>query len=147
MDEVATGGPEQIQEIRVGADVVRVRQLVRTYVERIRFTQTERVKAITAASELARNTLVHGGGGCVQVRVIRSGVHRGLRMAFTDEGPGIADLDQAFMDGHSTRGSLGLGLPGARRLVSELTVVTSEGGTVVTAVMWEMSRPGQIAGE
>jgi len=137
MDEVAADGPEQVQDVRVDADVVRVRQLVRARVEELRLSATERVKTVTAASELARNALVHGGGGRVGVQIVRSGIRRGVRMVFADEGPGIADLDQAFRDGYSTGRGLGLGLPGARRLVSELTVATSTAGTVVTAVMWE----------
>jgi serine/threonine-protein kinase RsbT len=137
MDETAADGGEQPLAIEVGADVVRVRQLVRTYVEQVRLTDTQRVKAVTAASELARNTLIHGGGGQVTVQIIWDRGRRGVRMTFTDEGPGIADLEQAFVDGHSTRGSLGLGLPGARRLTNEFTVDTSEAGTVITAVVWE----------
>ncbi len=137
MDEIPAHDGEQTLTIRVGADVVRVRQLVRAYVERLRLSDTQRVKAVTAASELARNTLVHGGGGRVTVQIFSAGERRGVRMTFTDQGPGIADLEQAFIDGYSSRGSLGLGLPGARRLMHELSVDTSATGTVVSAVMWE----------
>ena len=128
---------EQSQVIRSSSDVVLVRQLVRTQAEQLRLTDLERVKAVTAASELARNTLIHGGGGRADVQVIRAGSRRGIRMIFTDEGPGIADLEQALTDGYSTGDGLGLGLPGARRLVSEFAIVTSHAGTVITAVIWE----------
>lgn len=141
MDEAAADGVEHTQVIEADSDVVRVRQLVRAYAERVRLTELERVKAVTAASELARNTLIHGGGGRAEVQIIRAGKRRGVRMTFTDEGPGIANLEQAFTDGYSTRGGMGLGLPGARRLSSEFSIVTSAAGTVITAVIWERHDP------
>ncbi len=92
MDETVAARAEQTQPIGVSSDVVRVRQLVRAYADQLRLTDLERVKAVTAASELARNTLIHGGGGHAAVHIIHAGDRRGLRMTFADKGPGIADL-------------------------------------------------------
>ena len=141
MDETVADSVEQTQVIGTNNDVIRVRQLVRAHAERLRLTDLERVKAVTAASELARNTLIHGGGGRAQVQIVRAGTRRGVRMTFTDDGPGIGHLEHALTDGYTTAGGMGLGLPGARRLTSEFTVVTSPAGTVITAVIWETRHP------
>jgi serine/threonine-protein kinase RsbT len=131
-------GPAQVQEIRADDDVVRVRQLVRAMAVATKLTLVDQTKLVTAASELARNTLVYGGGGRAELQQVTNGRRKGVRVAFTDEGPGIADLDQAFTDGYSSGGGLGLGLSGARRLMDEFDVWTKVGeGTVVTAVKWE----------
>jgi serine/threonine-protein kinase RsbT len=118
-------------------DVVRVRQLVRTYAVNVKLSLVDQTKLVTAASELARNTLVYGGGGSVDVERITNGRRTGIRIVFADEGPGIADLDLALTDGYTTGGGLGLGLSGARRLVDEFEIDTTVGqGTRISIVKW-----------
>jgi serine/threonine-protein kinase RsbT len=119
------------------SDVVRVRQAVRALVVELGFSLVDQTKVVTAASELARNTLVHGGGG--QARLERLLIpRRGLRMIFEDEGPGIADLDLALRDGYTTGGGLGLGLSGSRRLMNEFHIDTQVGQyTRVTITKWK----------
>ena len=131
-------GPPQVQVIVTDDDVVRVRQLVRAAAVATKLTLVDQTKLVTAASELARNTLVHGGGGRAEVEPVSNGSRRGIRIRFVDEGPGIADVDQALTDGYSSGGGLGLGLSGARRLMDEFQLTTAPGaGTTVTAVKWE----------
>ena len=103
-------------------DVVRVRQLVRTVAVAVKLSLVDQTKLVTAASELARNTLVYGGGGTVEVGRVENGRRSGIRIVFADEGPGIADVDLALTDGYTTGGGLGLGLSGARRLVDEFDI-------------------------
>ena len=124
--------------IRTGDDVVRVRQQVRALAAKGGLSLVDQTKVVTAASELARNALVHGGGGLAQVQVVTSGNGRnGIRIGFTDEGPGIADLDLALTDGWSSGAGLGLGLSGARRLVDEFELTSEPGsGTSVVVVKW-----------
>ena len=131
-------GPAQAQQISGDDDVVRVRQLVRAAAVATRLSLVDQTKLVTAASELARNTLVHGGGGRAEVQQVTNGRRNGLRITFVDNGPGIPDVDRAFTDGFSTGGGLGLGLSGSRRLMDEFELVTNVGaGTTVTAVKWE----------
>src|SRR5690349_6734110 len=123
--------------IRSDQDVVRVRQAVRTLAVSVRLSLVDQTKLVTAASELARNTLVYGGGGTVEVGRIDNGRRSGIRIVFTDQGPGIADLDLALTDGYTTGGGLGLGLSGARRLVDEFDIDTAPGrGTTVSVIKW-----------
>ncbi len=118
-------------------DVVRVRQLVRTVAVAVKLSLVDQTKLVTAASELARNTLVYGGGGTVEVDQVENGRRRGIRIVFTDSGPGIANLELALTDGYTTGGGLGLGLSGARRLVDEFDIDTEVGrGTCVTVTKW-----------
>jgi serine/threonine-protein kinase RsbT len=118
-------------------DVVRVRQLVRTVAVAVKLSLVDQTKVVTAASELARNTLVYGGGGTVQVDRVENGRRSGVQIVFTDRGPGIADLDLALTDGYTTGGGLGLGLSGARRLVDEFDIDTEVGkGTSITVTKW-----------
>ncbi len=118
-------------------DVVRVRQLVRTVAVEAKLSLVDQTKLVTAASELARNTLVYGGGGIVEVSGVRNEFRAGIRIVFADDGPGIADLELALTDGYTTGGGLGLGLSGARRLVDEFTVETEVGrGTTITVTKW-----------
>jgi len=118
-------------------DVVRVRQLVRTVAVSVKLSLVDQTKLVTAASELARNTLVYGGGGTVEVSQVENGRRRGIRIVFSDSGPGIPDLDLALTDGYTTGGGLGLGLSGARRLVDEFDIDTAVGrGTNVTVTKW-----------
>ncbi|NUO98370.1 MAG: anti-sigma regulatory factor [Nonomuraea sp.] len=119
------------------ADVVAVRQLVRAVAIEVGLSLVDQTKIVTAASELARNALVHAGGGGVRVDVIENGRRRGLKMVVTDEGPGMADLDQALTDGFTTGNGLGLGLGGSRRLVDEFDLISAPGkGTTVTVTKW-----------
>ena len=131
-------GPAQVQGISGDDDVVRVRQLVRAVAVATKLSLVDQTKLVTAASELARNTLRHGGGGRAEVQPVSNGRRNGIRIMFVDEGPGIPDVDRAFADGFSTGGGLGLGLSGSRRLMDEFDLVTDVGiGTTVTAVKWE----------
>ena len=124
--------------IRSGDDVVRVRQQVRVVAAAGGLSLVDQTKVVTAASELARNALVHGGGGTARIEVVTSGRGRsGIRVGFTDDGPGIADVDLALTDGWSSGAGLGLGLSGARRLVDEFELDSkSGGGTSVVVVKW-----------
>jgi serine/threonine-protein kinase RsbT len=98
----------------------------------------DQTKIVTAASELARNTLEHGGGGEVRIQILQEGVRRGVRLTFTDQGPGIADLGQAMKDGFTTGGGMGLGLSGSKRLVNEFDIRSAPGqGTTVTITRWK----------
>ena len=124
--------------IRTGDDVVRVRQQVRVLAATSGLSLVDQTKVVTAASELARNALVHGGSGTARIEEVTSGQgRRGIRVGFTDEGPGIADLDLALTDGWSSGDGLGLGLSGARRLVDEFELTSEPGsGTSVVVVKW-----------
>src|SRR5262249_46978000 len=117
---------------------VRVRQEVRTASVAAGFSLVDQTKFVTAASELARNTLQHGGGGRVRIDFIDIGAKRGVRLTFEDEGPGIPDIERALQDGYTTSGGLGLGLSGARRLCSEFKIDSTPGkGTRVTIARWK----------
>lgn len=124
--------------IQSGDDVVRVRQHVRVAAARNGLSLVDQTKLVTAASELARNTLVHGGGGAARVEVVKSANGRtGIKLHFTDEGPGIADIDLALRDGWSSGTGLGLGLSGSRRLVDDFELRSKPGeGTTVVVVKW-----------
>jgi serine/threonine-protein kinase RsbT len=123
--------------IRTSADVVAVRQQVRARAIEAGFSLVDQTRIVTAASELARNTLDYGGGGRAIVDLVSEPGRTGLRMAFEDEGPGIPDVEKALSDGYTTGRGLGLGLGGARRLMSEFTIETRVGeGTRVVAVRW-----------
>ena len=124
--------------IRSGDDVVRVRQQVRVVAAKSGLSLVDQTKVVTAASELARNALVYGGGGLARVEVVTSGRGKsGIRVGFTDEGPGITDIDLALTDGWSSGDGLGLGLSGARRLVDEFELTSKPGGgTSVVVVKW-----------
>jgi len=123
--------------LRVPSDVVTIRQLVRSRAIELGFSLVEQTKVVTAASELARNTLNHGGGGNARVELLVDGARKGLRMTFEDRGSGIADVARALQDGYSTSSGLGLGLGGARRLMGEFDIQSKPGeGTRVSAVRW-----------
>ncbi len=127
-----------IVEIRSGDDVVRVRQEVRARAVDTGLSLVDQTKIVTAASELARNTLDYGGGGTVLVECLQVGVRRGLRLTFEDQGPGIPDIERALADGFTSGGGLGLGLGGARRLSNEFSITSNPGaGTRVTIARWK----------
>src|SRR5256885_16859793 len=123
--------------IHTPEDVVAVRQAVRQRAVELGFNLVDQTKLVTAASELARNTLQYGGGGTVLIEGIGNGLRRGLRLTFKDKGPGIANIDEALRDGFTTAGGLGLGLSGARRLSSEFHIDSRPGeGTRVMITRW-----------
>lgn len=118
-------------------DVVRVRQIVRGWSVELGFTLVDQTKVVTAASEVARNTVVYGGGGTARVEALQDGGRRGLRVIFEDKGPGIANVEQALRDGYTSGTGLGLGLGGARRLSNDFLIESRVGeGTRVTIVRW-----------
>lgn len=124
-------------EIRKSGDVVFVRQTTLAWATALGMSVTNRTKIATAASELARNTLQHGGGGRVTFQGVHTDAARGLRLIFEDDGPGISDIEQALADGYSTAGGLGLGLGGAKRLVNEFDIESTPGkGTRVAIIRW-----------
>jgi serine/threonine-protein kinase RsbT len=131
--------PERVDTLplKQSEDIVRMRQAVRERSIALQFSLVDQTKIVTAASELGRNTLVHGGGGHVEIREVREGLRSGLRLSFVDEGPGIADIARALTDGFTTGGGLGLGLGGAKRLSSEFAIESAPGrGTRVTITRW-----------
>jgi serine/threonine-protein kinase RsbT len=124
--------------IRSSQDLVLVRQAVRTWSAELKLSLVEQTKLVTAASELARNTLDYGKGGHVTLQVVQEGIRRGLRLCFEDQGPGIPDIELALRDGYTTGGGMGLGLGGARRLVNEFDIVSKVGeGTRITVTRWK----------
>jgi serine/threonine-protein kinase RsbT len=124
--------------IRTSSDVVVARQKVREWALELKFTIVDQTKIVTAASELARNTLDHGHGGKVTLEVLDDTPRKGLKLLFEDNGPGIADLAAALRDGFTTGGGMGLGLGGSKRLVNDFNIESEVGkGTKVTVVRWK----------
>jgi serine/threonine-protein kinase RsbT len=124
--------------VRAGEDVVRVRQIVRARAVAIGLSLVDQTKIITAASEIARNTIDYGGGGTMTLDMVQAGARKGLRLVFADNGPGIVDIQKALQDGYTSGGGLGLGLSGAKRLSSEFDIKTAPGaGTTVTLIRWK----------
>jgi serine/threonine-protein kinase RsbT len=124
--------------VRSDADIVHARQLVREWARQQGFSLVDQTKIVTAASELARNTLHYGGGGTVRLDVLNAGSRVGLQLTFKDCGPGIPDLDLAMRDGYTTGGGLGLGLGGAKRLSNEFDIESQPGqGTCVRIARWK----------
>ena len=127
-----------VVELRSANDVVAVRQLVRTWAIEAGFSLVDQTKMVTAASELARNTIDYGGGGVARLELLTEGARRGLRVSFEDEGPGIPDVEKALTDHFTTGNGLGLGLGGARRLVNEFDISSRRGeGTRVVITRWK----------
>ena len=124
--------------LRTEQDIVLARQHVRRLTQELGFGLVDQTKMVTAASELARNTVIYGGGGEMRWEVLTDGARRGLRLHFVDEGPGIPDLKLALTDGWTSGTGLGLGLSGAKRLVNEFDIETAVGrGTRVTVTRWK----------
>ena len=124
--------------VRSGEDIVRVRQIVRRWAVELGFGLVDQTKIVTAASEIARNTVDYGGGGEVLVESLSANARRGLRLVFEDKGPGIQNIDEALKDGFTTSRGLGLGLGGARRLATEFSVESRPGeGTRVSLTRWK----------
>jgi serine/threonine-protein kinase RsbT len=123
--------------VQTAEDVVGIRQAVRQRAVELGFNLVDQTKIVTAASELARNTLQYGGGGTVTIEAVEEMGRRGLRLTFADEGPGIVDIELAMKDGYTTGGGLGLGLSGARRLSNEFHIESKPGqGTRITIARW-----------
>jgi len=123
--------------IREAHDVVSTRQAVREWAVAVGFSLVDQTKIVTAASELARNTLIYGGGGTVELQEL-NGPRRGIRLVFEDAGPGISDIDVVMKDGYTTGGGLGLGLGGAKRLSNEFEISSQPGaGTRVSITRWK----------
>jgi serine/threonine-protein kinase RsbT len=124
--------------LRTEEDIVASRQKVRVLTQQLKFSLVDQTKMITAASELSRNTVVHGRGGIMRWELLQEGVRNGLRLHFEDEGPGIADTKLALTDGWSTGTGMGLGLPGSKRLVQEFELASTPGrGTRVSITRWK----------
>jgi len=133
-----TAAADNTFRIATSDHVVLVRQAVRQKAVELGFSLVDQTKIVTAASELARNALIHGGGGMAHIEVVQQGVRRGLRLTFEDRGPGIADLDRAMTDGYTTGSGLGLGLSGAKRLSNEFQIASTPGeGTRVVIARWK----------
>lgn len=127
----------ETRQLSRGEDVVLARKLVREWSVAAGFSLVDQTKLVTAASELARNLVEYGGGGTLRLEALNDGTKRGLRLIFEDEGPGIADIQQAMKDGFGTGSGLGLGLGGAKRLVNEFDIQSRPGaGTRVTIARW-----------
>ena len=124
--------------VRTESDIVNVRQMTRVWSTECKFSLVDQTKIVTAASELARNAVNYGGGGTVKLEILSDGVRKGLRLTFSDHGPGISDVERALSDGYSSGTGLGLGLGGARRLVNEFDLKSEPGkGTTVVITRWK----------
>ena len=127
-----------VMAVRTEQDIVLARQVVRKLSVEAGFSLVEQTKMVTAASELARNTVIYGGGGSMQWEMLVNGEKQGLRLRFSDEGPGIPNLELAMTDGWTSGSGLGLGLSGAKRLVNEFEISSEVGrGTKVTITRWK----------
>jgi len=123
--------------VRSDVDLMAVREATRAAAAEAGFSLVNQTKLVTAVSELARNAVVHGGGGEVRLDPVHQGTSRGVRLVVSDQGPGIADIAEALTDGHTTGHGLGLGLGGARRLVDDFSIESAPGqGTTITIAMW-----------
>ena len=128
----------ETMSIHSDRDVVLVRQAVRKFAVELGFSLVDQTKIVTAASELARNTMDYGGGGTVKLEALHEGIRRGLRLTFEDRGPGIPDIELALKDGFTTGGGLGMGLGGTKRLVNEFNIVSRvQEGTCITITKWK----------
>lgn len=128
----------ETMSIHSSTDVVLARQAVRKFAVELSFSLVDQTKIVTAASELARNTLEYGGGGTVKLEALHEGIRRGLRLIFEDQGPGIPDIELALKDGFTTGSGLGMGLSGTKRLVNEFNIVSRVGeGTCITITKWK----------
>ncbi len=127
-----------VMPLRSEQDIVLARQNVRKLTQELTFSIVDQTKFVTAASELARNTLIYGGGGELHWEIVHEGMRKGLRLTFRDEGPGIPDLEQAMTDGWTSGSGLGMGLSGSKRLVNEFDIESAPGrGTKVVITRWK----------
>jgi serine/threonine-protein kinase RsbT len=124
--------------VETDQDIVMVRQTVRKLAQQLSFSLVDQTKMVTAASELARNTVIYGGGGTMLWELLEDGLRKGLRLSFVDRGPGIANLELAMMDGWTSGSGLGMGLSGSKRLVNEFEIESAPGkGTRVVIARWK----------
>lgn len=124
-------------ELRAEEDIVSARAAVKRVVALLGMSPVNQTKVVTAASELARNTVEHGCGGNMVMEVIEEGIKQGIRLTFEDRGPGIPNIDQAMRDGFTSAGGMGLGLGGSKRLMDEFTIDSTHGqGTQVVVIKW-----------
>jgi serine/threonine-protein kinase RsbT len=129
---------DELISLRSMDDIIKARQLVRDCAIFQGLSLVDQTKLVTAASELARNTVVHGGGGEMRLQALNDGPRRGVKAVFMDAGPGIPNVELAMKDGYTTRGGLGLGLSGSKRLVNEFEIESQPGkGTTVSIVRWK----------
>jgi serine/threonine-protein kinase RsbT len=129
---------DELIGLRSMDDMIKARQLVRDCAILQGLSLVDQTKIVTAASELARNTLIHGGGGEMRLQALNDGPRRGVKVIFADRGPGIPNIELAMKDGYTTRGGLGLGLSGSKRLVNEFSIESQSGkGTTVSIVRWK----------
>jgi serine/threonine-protein kinase RsbT len=129
---------DELIALRSMDDIIKARQLVRDCAIFQGLSLVDQTKLVTAASELARNTMIHGGGGEMRLQALNEGPRRGVKVMFIDEGPGIPDLELAMKDGYTTKGGLGLGLSGSKRLVNDFEIDSKPGkGTTVCIVRWK----------
>jgi serine/threonine-protein kinase RsbT len=128
----------EVLPIKNSSDVVFVRQRVRVWAIELKLSLVDQTKIVTAASELGRNTLEHGGGGELEIAEVSNGVRRGIRLTFSDKGPGIQDVKLALTDGYTSKQGMGLGLGGSKRLMNEFEIRTAPGkGTTVIVIRWK----------
>jgi serine/threonine-protein kinase RsbT len=128
---------DETTPINSSGDIVKVRQLVRECSVSLGFSLVEQTKIVTAASELARNVLEHGGGGNVRIETLQNEIRKGIKLTFIDEGPGIPNIEEALKDGFSTGSGMGLGLGGAKRLTNDFEIESTPGrGTKVAITRW-----------
>jgi len=129
---------DELIGLRSMDDIIKARQLVRDFAIFQGLSLVDQTKIVTAASELARNTLIHGGGGEMRLQALSEGARRSVKVVFVDSGPGIPDIELAMKDGYTTRGGLGLGLSGSKRLVNEFAIDSEPAkGTTVSIVRWK----------
>ncbi|MGA2349174.1 MAG: anti-sigma regulatory factor [Terracidiphilus sp.] len=128
----------ELLPLKNSSDIVMARQRVRQRAVELRFSLVDQTKLVTAASELARNALDHGKGGHMTIETLSAGTRTGIRLVFEDQGPGIADIEQALKDGYTSGSGMGLGLGGSKRLVNEFSIQSEVGkGTRVTVARWK----------
>lgn len=128
----------EVVPIKNSSDVVFVRQRVRAWAIELKLSLVDQTKIVTAASELGRNTLEHGGGGELEIAEVSNGARRGIRLTFSDRGPGIEDVKLALTDGYTSKQGMGLGLGGSKRLMNEFEITTAPGkGTTVMVIRWK----------
>ena len=129
---------DELIGLRSMDDIIKARQLVREWAIFQGLSLVDQTKLVTAASELARNTMIHGGGGEMRLQALNEGLRRGIKVMFIDTGPGIADIELAIMEVYTTKGGRGLGLSGSKRLVNEFEIDSKPGkGTTVCIVRWK----------
>ena len=133
-----TNDSQGVAPLRTEADIITCRQVVRKLAIQLKFSLVDQTKMITAASELARNTVVYGGGGEMQWEIVTDMLKQGLRLRFKDQGPGIPDMGLALKDGWTSGKGMGLGLSGSKRLVHEFDIESAVGaGTCVSVLRWK----------